>query len=137
MKTSIIKTTALFILGILFFSSCVKDESLPFFHTVKFDQTLVMDDGLSMSFMDLVSDSRCPLNSQCMWEGQAEVEFRFMTPQGHQEFNLIKRANQPHLGFVESQGHKVTLVEVNPEPEAGVVYEKLDYTVKLKIEKIQ
>ena len=45
---------------------------------IYFKQTLYnFKESLSIQFDNLVSDSRCPIDAICVWEGDAEVRFKF------------------------------------------------------------
>ena len=56
------------------------------------DTAILEDLGVSLTFIELVSDSRCPVSTgpediQCFWEGQIEADF------------LLKEHNGPEITF--------------------------------------
>ncbi|MBN2263032.1 MAG: hypothetical protein JW735_08970, partial [Prolixibacteraceae bacterium] len=74
MKTSLIILTIIFV-----FSSCEKDynASGTNHHTEKieleFGKCYTDENRNSFSFDELMEDSRCPMNANCVWEGNAKI----------------------------------------------------------------
>lgn len=63
-------------------------------------------DGSRLTYVQLINDSRCPPNVQCVWAGNAEIQMRW-APAGSsngREFSLN----------TSSMGNKPTFVDVGP-----------------------
>ncbi len=80
-----VKILFIFLLLILF-NSCnwiTDNPQAKNFHfgdtvTVAFDQTVVNDnENIRLRFSELISEERCPIDLECFWEGNAEVQFEF------------------------------------------------------------
>ncbi len=57
--------------------------------TVAFDQTVVNDnENIRLHFSKLISEERCPVDSECFWEGNAEVRFEFFSDGTKSVFSL-------------------------------------------------
>ncbi|RYD31343.1 MAG: hypothetical protein EOP87_14905 [Verrucomicrobiaceae bacterium] len=66
---------------------------------LKVGQTLHHDDGLSVTFLAVLNDSRCPINATCISAGNAKVSL------------LIKAGNQkPKIVSLNTDGAKNRLV---------------------------
>lgn len=70
--------------------------------------------ALTVSAMprEVVSDSRCPSDVQCIWQGAVEVRTALATPVSHGEH--VMKLGEPQL-FGE---YTVTLIEVSPYPKS-------------------
>lgn len=62
-------------------------------HETPIDDTLTLalgaharlPDGSELAYTQLVNDSRCPANVQCIWAGDAEIQLRWTPRQGPPE----------------------------------------------------
>lgn len=63
-------------------------------------------DGSRLTYVQLINDSRCPPNVQCVWAGNAEIQIRWAPASGSngREFSLN----------TSSMGNKPTFVDVGP-----------------------
>ncbi len=101
-------------------SSCFEHESILFpelkKYSVKEDDSIIvqlnfkekilLDDNLTITFEEVVADSRCPRNAMCIWEGDGEVKLSFS------KHDIITRAS----------------LHTTLEPKSAVVY---DYLIRL------
>ena len=94
------------------------------------------DLGVSLSFDEVLEDSRCPVHPQiaCGWEGNAAVEVG-VTPDDGPRFGVVLNTTlEP--GSVERSGVRIRLLEVLPvATDEGPIPAEL-YTVKLEVEPI-
>ncbi len=78
-------------------------------------QTAKMDESSTLHYVRLVSDSRCPVGTQCIWAGEATIELTIESGNEKQTFTLTDRANTKEvLGFsIElvsiDRGHLVSI----------------------------
>lgn len=87
--------------------------------------------GLNVSITpkELVSDSRCPLDVQCIWEGTVEVRTVLSTQVSHGE-HVMK------LGVPQTFGdYTVTLTQVTPGHKAGVTIPGSSYRFTYEVMK--
>jgi hypothetical protein len=100
---------------------------------IAFDQEAsIKDENLILKFAEVVEDSRCPDDVQCIWEGRLVITINA----NNQPLELsIGGQSEP---IVTMEGHRITIVEVvEPTPKSGVDAKDSDYIVTLKVEKIQ
>ena len=97
-----------------------------------FDET-VSQGELRLRLLEL-SDSRCPLGVQCVWEGQVaatvEVSRDELAPQ---VVELVLRSGLD-AGAKAVAGHRLRLLNVEPYPREGVTPERREYVATLEIE---
>ena len=63
-------------------------------------QSASLDVSTSLQYVRLVSDSRCPVDAQCIWAGEVTIELTLESGKEKQTFTLSDRANTKEaLGF--------------------------------------
>jgi hypothetical protein len=74
------------------------------------------DGSLSLRFLEVVADSRCPIGAQCIWAGNAEVALELTDDTGVRriEINSFTEPRQ-HV----AAGWSVTFVDLLPQPRSG------------------
>ena len=91
-------------------------------------------DAPNVRFDEIKEDSRCPKYTNCIWEGQAIVNF-ILTGKTNKPLQLIAREGHPELAEKKVDGYRYRLEEVLPYPE-GKKINPNDYIVKLVVEKL-
>lgn len=74
-------------------------------------------DNLKFSFDSLVSDSRCPANAMCVWQGTAVAKFSFSKNGLTHNFNL-STLNMPPTYQKDTTiaGYKIEFMNLSPYP---------------------
>lgn len=85
---------------------------------------------LKIEFADY-TDSRCPLNADCIWEGEASVYLNVESGNEETSFTLAGIGHDTTVF-----GHKIELVDLLPYPESGKEISFKDKEVKLKVTKL-
>lgn len=52
-------------------------------------------DGPRIKPVELLEDSRCPTNVQCIWAGRVRLKMLWIKPSGNHEFELISGEPEP------------------------------------------
>ena len=75
------------------------------------------DAQLSVQFLAVEQESRCPVGVICVWEGQCVVTLA-LTKEGvdAQKLSLTARAGHPDLAATECEGYRIELHAVEPAP---------------------
>jgi hypothetical protein len=102
--------------------SCAKNtvmqqQQYPFVEINQCAQTTINNTSINICFDSLISDSRCPINAICVWQGEATVQFS-MTVNGQQQtFKLSTADMLPQFrNDTTVFGYHVRLVDVKPYP---------------------
>lgn len=85
---------------------------------------------LKIEFKDY-TDSRCPSDAICVWEGEAEVYLQAES-NGQSESFFLNGLGDDTIVF----GHTIELIDLQPYPESGVEVPFKNKEVKLKVTKI-
>ncbi len=89
---------------------------------------------LFVRFTGVAEDSRCPVDVVCVWAGNALVELGIRMGMGPTFPLQVNTTLEPH--FADWNGVRVTLLELLPQPRAGVAIRPEEYTVRLRLERI-
>ncbi len=128
----------------VFFSSCDKEKNrnpldfqLGQSFDLAFENTADCTCGeLSVTFADVVEDSRCPIGAVCVWEGQARVQLQVKSPEGSQSVELIYQALRSSFDRDTIGNFAVSLLDVSPHPREGQTIDKRDYRIRLMVEEL-
>jgi hypothetical protein len=88
----------------------------------------------TLSFDDVVEDSRCPKGVTCIWEGDAAIKIRLTSPKAAPA-DYVLHTSSRFEQKAEHGGLKVTLMAVMPYPVADAPIRRQDYRVTLSIER--
>ena len=85
--------------------------------------------NLNVQFVDVLEDSRCPLDTTCVWAG--EVKVRLAIQRVSQAATMVVVAEG---GSVPAGEHRVTLVRVEPRPASTARIAPREYRATLKVD---
>ena len=74
------------------------------------------DRSVELSYVKLVSESRCPANAVCVWQGDAAIQVKAATTAAVVD-TTIHTALDPRV--VEIGRNRISLLEVQPYPGVG------------------
>lgn len=91
--------------------------------------------SLTLSFTEVVEDSRCPENVKCIWAGNGKVALLISATgrrPGKVNLNTMLEPKQDSYG-----GYDVKLVKLDPYPKEGTAIGKGDYVATLLVTRKQ
>jgi hypothetical protein len=96
---------------------------------IKMGESVTLEKGsLSIKFISLAGDSRCPEGVICFWEGNAEVILE--VSKNEIRLNTLLDPKEDVVG-----GYNIQLRDVIPYPKAGVEYVPENYSIKIVVSK--
>jgi hypothetical protein len=103
--------------------------------SVAYDRVVrIQSENLEIQFTDVVGDSRCPSETDCVWQGQ--VEIRLHITQGDRDLgnlNLVRQAGLEEEAIATIDGYSIKLIDVKPYPKNNKPIEVSDYTAILEV----
>lgn len=103
--------------------------------SVGYDRVVrIQSEDLEIQFTDVVGDSRCPSETQCVWQGQ--VEIRLHITRGDRDLgnlNLIRQMGLEDSAIATIDGYSIKLIDVKPYPKNTQPIEVSDYTAILEV----
>ena len=88
--------------------------------------------GVKIAFVELVEDSRCPVDVDCVWAGNAKIRVR-VTKNGRSkviELNTMSGKALPEFG-----GYKFKLMGLTPEPRSNIRINRNGYKASIQVTK--
>jgi hypothetical protein len=97
------------------------------------------DANLSIQFLRLLEDSRCPRNVTCVWEGQARVQIQIQTDTDATQ--TIELSSNPNLTdsktAYETSGYRIEFLKLEPYPiSPDQRIKQHEYLLSLKVSRL-
>jgi hypothetical protein len=97
--------------------------------TLSVGQTTNLPGGPPIRFERVKSDSRCPIDVRCAWEGDAEADFSL----GGTAFFAELHTSRRFPNATTFQGFQIQLVRLEPYPRKGRVITDAEYKAVLRV----
>lgn len=89
-------------------------------------------DTVSISFLEVVTDSRCPRNVECMWEGEAKVKVLITNKDGNTTEEIITFKNGASV-LTKLFDTQFQFLRLTPYPDADVaIADRAPYKLLMK-----
>jgi hypothetical protein len=95
---------------------------------------IILPNNMSMRFIDVPEDSRCPAFVACVWQGQVTVSLNFTESSFHSTSSILNFTLGPlplNSSAKDIYGHTIQLQQVEPYPIREQKIAKSDYTITL------
>lgn len=121
----------LILLPFLALTSCEFNE-----HDIELEKEFQLKPGKTYEFMGYeltlksINDSRCPLDVECVWEGEARLTFELEVEDADSSFVL---STQDKLEYRFSE-YTLRLLDVAPYPVSDKDIDQEDYRISIRIE---
>jgi len=135
-----LKSLPVLLFALLTLSACREDPVCPLQvgvgepFTLRKGECATVDRTLRVVFDSVLEDSRCPVDVECVWEGNAKVGLSWSVAGSKpQPFAL-----NTHTGFTTDtviMGYTVRLDELNPRLRSDQRYDTIDYRARLVVTK--
>lgn len=89
---------------------------------------------LSVRFVELVEDSRCPRDVNCVWAGNAKIKVR-VTKNGRSHELTLDTNGQKQSAVAE--GYSIKFTGLTPEPRSNIRINRNGYVAYFEIVKLQ
>jgi hypothetical protein len=90
-------------------------------------------EDLTVRFVAVAGDSRCPTGVQCFWEGDAEVELKVTRGEEESSVSLHTHGGKDYPRQAQALGCILSLEDLEPHPKAGVQIAPEDYVATLEL----
>jgi len=84
---------------------------------------------LTITFAELVQESRCPKTVTCIWAGEADIRLR--VKKGSKSETIVLSTHKPTTAT--AFGHTIELVDLTPYPEEPGKHDARAYRAKLAV----
>ena len=102
--------------------------------SVKIHEAASAKGGIRIKFVELVDDSRCPTDTNCIWGGNAKIMVR-VTKNGRSKDLELNTGLEPKE--VVFAGYSFRLVGLTPEPRTNIRINRNGYVAKIEVKKVK
>ena len=89
--------------------------------------------GLRIRFVEMVEDSRCPVDTNCVWAGNAKVKIEVRGGRnGRQSFELNSNLAP---AVVKYGGYEIKLVDLTPHPSSNIRINPSGYVARFEVKR--
>jgi hypothetical protein len=86
--------------------------------------------GVRVKFVDLIEDSRCPTDTQCVWAGNAKITVK-LSRNGKSKIVEMNTGMEPRS--IVFAGYEIKIVHLTPEPRSNVRIRKDGYVATFSV----
>ncbi len=95
------------------------------------EQASIDNANLFVRFIDVVEDSRCPINARCIWAGNGKIALEIQKPNADKITATLNTTLQPQTAVYHS--YEIQFKQLRPEPIAGSEIKPEDYRATLVV----
>lgn len=96
-------------------------------------QKAAVKNKLTIKFVSLLEDSRCPRGTQCIQAGAARIQIEASGAGGAAKMFELKTNASPKSIYY--RGYEITLTDVNPAPANNIRINRSGYTATFSVRK--
>ncbi len=96
-------------------------------------QKIVTKDKLTIKFVSLVEDSRCPTDTNCIWAGNAKINIKVTNKKGASKTLELNTGLEPQI--ISFAGYEIKLVNLTPAPATNIRINRNGYTATFLVSK--
>lgn len=86
--------------------------------------------GVRVKFVDLIEDSRCPIDTQCIWAGNAKLKVR-LSKNGKTKVVEMNTGTDPRT--IRFEGYEIKITKLTPQPASNIRIRKDGYVATFSV----
>lgn len=102
--------------------------------SVKINEAATAKNGIMIKFVELIDDSRCPTDTNCVWAGNAKIKVRITKNGRSKDLELNSNLAPRDVVFA---GYCFKLVGLTPEPRSNIRINRNGYVAAIEIKKVK
>lgn len=102
--------------------------------SVKINETATAKAGIKIKFVELIEDSRCPTDTNCIWAGNAKIKVRVTKNGCSKDLELNSNVAPQEVVFA---GYSFKLVGLTPEPRSNIRIDRNGYVAAIAVMKAE
>ena len=87
--------------------------------------------NLTIHFAELIEDSRCPTDTNCIWAGNAKIQIKIRKASGAWKTFELNTGLEPQAVIFE--GYEIKLFDLDPKPATNIRINRNGYTARFEI----
>lgn len=102
--------------------------------SVKVNDAAKSKRGIKIKFVELIDDSRCPTDTNCVWAGNAKIKVRVTKNGRSKDLELNSNLAPRDVVFA---GYSFKLVGLTPEPRSNIRINRNGYVATIEMKKVK
>jgi len=98
-------------------------------------QKTIAKNKLTIQFVSLVEDSRCPTDTKCVWAGNAKIKIKISKANGAAKTFELNTNLKPRAVFYA--GYEIKLTELNPKPATNIRINRNGYMATFAVSRLR
>jgi hypothetical protein len=95
-------------------------------------ETTIFSQQLTVKFLSVSEDSRCPQGTNCIWEGNGKVNIE-LTPTGQPPYVVELNTATSLKSEATYLSYKISLLDLQPYPSAGSTIQQSEYIATVRV----
>lgn len=91
---------------------------------------------LTLCLDSVIQDSRCPINTVCVWQGIAVAQFTASSQNTKEVITLATNKFEPYTRDTTLSGFKIEFINLTPHKDMGKPFNYKDYVAEVKITRL-
>ena len=96
-------------------------------------ETRIRNAGIRLKFIDLIEDSRCPTDTQCIWAGNAKIKISLSNAGRLPKIFEINTGLKPQS--IVFAGYEIKIIRLTPAPASNIRIRKDGYVATFAVTK--
>lgn len=90
--------------------------------------------GFRVRLLQVIDDSRCPEDTNCIWAGNAKVKIEVRGGHGGRKRFELNSATQPQV--VTYSGYEIRLTDLTPHPRSNIRINPNGYVATIEVKRV-
>ena len=96
-------------------------------------QKTIIKNKLTIGFVSLMEDSRCPVDVNCVWAGNARIQIKVGRSKNAMKTFELNTGLKPKI--ISFAGYEIKLISLDPKPRTNARIDRNAYTATLAVSK--
>ena len=92
--------------------------------------------GFRIKFVEMVDDSRCPVDTTCVWAGNAKVRIEVSEPGRRGKTQTFELNSNTPPTLIRFNGYELKLVDLTPHPRSNIKINRNGFVAKFEVRRI-
>ena len=94
----------------------------------------IFRNNLTVKFVSLVEDSRCPVDANCVWAGNAKIQIKVINARGVSRFFELNTNLKPQA--IKFSSYEIKLIDLNPKPRTNIRINRNGYVATMIVSRV-
>ena len=91
----------------------------------------IANNSIRLKFVDMIEDSRCPTDTQCIWAGNAKIKISLSSGGRRPKFFEINTGVKPQT--ILFAGYEIKVADLTPHPASNIRIRKDGYVATFSV----